>query len=257
MSLRARSSSLCSVASFTVTPPTWTGSSTAKGWRSPNLPTFHCTSCSVVTAVVGGNFHATAQRGSRPTTPSRRWSSRSSTLTTTPSISKSSAPRCSCQRRQRSTTSSSVSSTATSPLTRKPWARSQSSASECEPKRDALVRADPVAPHRQRPLGGERRVELADRPRGRVARVHERRQPLLRAPLVERREVGQRHVDLAAHLDQRRRVVEPTAGSRGSCAGCGSRPRRPRRCRASTPRSSTPSRYTSEIARPSIFGSAT
>ena len=42
MSLRARSSSLCSVASFTVTPPTWTGSSTANGCRSPNLPTFHC-----------------------------------------------------------------------------------------------------------------------------------------------------------------------------------------------------------------------
>ena len=41
MSLRARSSSLCSVASFTVTPPTCTGSSTANGCRSPNLPTFH------------------------------------------------------------------------------------------------------------------------------------------------------------------------------------------------------------------------
>ena len=51
-----------------------------------------------VTAVVGGNFQAIAQRGSRPTTPSRRCSSKSSTLTTTPSISKSSAPRRSCQR---------------------------------------------------------------------------------------------------------------------------------------------------------------
>ena len=40
-SLRATSSSLWSVASFTVTPPTWTGSSTANGCRSPNLPTFH------------------------------------------------------------------------------------------------------------------------------------------------------------------------------------------------------------------------
>ena len=51
----------------------------------------------VVTAVVGGNFHAIAQRGSRPTTPRRRCSSKSSTFTTTPSISKSSAPRRSCQ----------------------------------------------------------------------------------------------------------------------------------------------------------------
>ena len=32
--------------------------------------------------------------------------------------------------------------------------------------------------------------------------------PCSGAPLVERREVGQRHVDLAAHLDQRRRVGE-------------------------------------------------
>ncbi len=131
-SLRARSSSLCSVAIFTVTPPTWTGSRRANGCRSPNLPTFQSTSCSVVTAVVGGNFQAIAQRGSRPTTPRRRCSSTSSTLTTTPSISKSSAPRRSCHARQRATTSSSLSSRSTSPLTRKPCARSHSSASQCE-----------------------------------------------------------------------------------------------------------------------------
>ena len=75
MSLRATSSSLWSVAIFTVTPPTWTGSSAANGCRSPNLPTFQRISLSFVTAVVGGNFHAIAQRGSRPTTPSRRCSS--------------------------------------------------------------------------------------------------------------------------------------------------------------------------------------
>ena len=51
---------------------------------------------SLVTFVVGGNFQAIAQRGSRPTTPRRRCSSTSSTLTTTPSISKSSWPRRSC-----------------------------------------------------------------------------------------------------------------------------------------------------------------
>ena len=48
------------------------------------------------------------------------------------------------------------------------------------------VRADAVGPERQRPVGGQLRVELADRPRRRVARVHEGRQPLLRAALVER-----------------------------------------------------------------------
>src|SRR3712207_7449014 len=47
-------SSLCSVASFTVTPPTATGSSSAKGCRSPYLPTFQEMACSVVTFVVGG-----------------------------------------------------------------------------------------------------------------------------------------------------------------------------------------------------------
>ena len=98
MSLRCRSSSLCSVALRTVTPPTCTGSSTANGCRSPNLPTFHSIPCRVVTAVVGANFQAIAQRGSRPTTPRRRCISIWSTFTTTPSISKSSAPRRSSQR---------------------------------------------------------------------------------------------------------------------------------------------------------------
>ena len=216
-SLRARSSSLCSVASLTVTPPTWTGSSSANGCRSPNLPTFQDTAFSFVTAVVGGNFHAIAQRGSRPTTPSRRWSSTSSTFTTTPSISKSSAPRRSCQARHWATTSSSESSRRTSALTRKPWSRSHSSASQWEPILEALGGAEAVAPHRERPLGGELRVELADRAGGRVARVHERRQPGLGAALVEGGEVGQRHVDLAAHLEQRRGVLDPQ-GDRGDRA---------------------------------------
>ena len=86
-SLRAMSSSLCSVASFTVTPLTWTGVSCANGTMWPVRPTFHITRSSVVVAVIGGNFQAIAPRGSRPTTPRRRCRSRSSTLTTTPSIS--------------------------------------------------------------------------------------------------------------------------------------------------------------------------
>jgi hypothetical protein len=42
---------------------------------------------SVVVAVMGGNFQAIAQRGSRPTTPSSRHRFRSLILITTPSIS--------------------------------------------------------------------------------------------------------------------------------------------------------------------------
>ena len=63
MSLRARSSSLCSVASFTVTPPTCTGSSTANGCRSPNLPTFHSMPCSVVTASSAGTSRRSPSAG--------------------------------------------------------------------------------------------------------------------------------------------------------------------------------------------------
>ena len=126
-SLRRRSSSLCSVASFTVTPDTCTGSSIANGTMWPVRPTFQATPRSVVVAVVGGNFQAIAPRGSRPTTPSWRWSSRSSTFTTTPSISKSSQSRRSSQARQAATTSSTVSWTSTSGLTLKPCSRSHSS----------------------------------------------------------------------------------------------------------------------------------
>jgi len=78
---------LCSVAVETVTPPTWTGSSIAKGTRWPVRPTFQTTSRSFVVAVVGANFQAIAHRGSRPTTPSSRHIARSSIWTTTPSIS--------------------------------------------------------------------------------------------------------------------------------------------------------------------------
>ena len=71
----------------TVTPQTWTGSSSANGTRCPVLPTFQTTPLSLVVAVIGGNFQAIAQRGSRPTTPSCLHSGRWSILTTTPSIS--------------------------------------------------------------------------------------------------------------------------------------------------------------------------
>ena len=175
---------------------------------SPNLPTFHITCSSRVTAVVGGNFQATAQRGSRPTEPRRRCSSRSSTFTTAPSISKSSSPRRRSHSRHWPTTSSSPVSTWMPRLTRKPWSRSHCRASRVRLEGEALGHAHLVAPDRQRPLGGVGRVELADRAGGRVARVHERRLACFGAALVQRGEVRQRHVHLAAHLHQRRRVVD-------------------------------------------------
>ena len=164
---------------------------------------------SVVTAVVGGNFQAIAQRGSRPTEPRRRCSCRSSTFTTTPSISKSSSPRRCCQSRHCAITSSSLPSTWMSGFTRKRCSRSHSSACEWRLKREPLDDAQLIAPHRQRPLPRVGRVELADRARGGVARVHERRLARRRAALVQRGEVSQRHVHLAAHLQQRRHVIDP------------------------------------------------
>ncbi len=138
-SLRRRSSSLWSVASFTVTPPTATGSSSANGWRSPYLPTFQWTARSVVFAVVGGNFHATAHRGSRPTAPSRRWSSTSETLITTPSISKSKRPRRCSHDRHWAITSSSPWSSRTSGLTGNPASASHARASHCVFRRSPSV----------------------------------------------------------------------------------------------------------------------
>ena len=181
MSLRARSSSLCSVAIFTVTPPTWTGSSAANGCRSPNLPTFHWISRTrghrrrrrelprdrPARVAARRRRAAAGARGRRPSRRRRR--SRSPARRGAPA-----SPR------RPPTTSSSVVSSAMSGFTRKPWSRSQSSASECAREGQALRRPDAVAPHRERALGRQRGVELADRPRGRVARVHERRQPLPR-----------------------------------------------------------------------------
>ena len=126
----ARSSSLWRVAVETVTPPTWTGSSIANGSRRPVRPTFQTIRLSVVVAVIGGNFQATAHRGSRPVTPSSRHSGIWSTFTTTPSISKSSDSRRSSHHRQRSTTSSTSACSLMSPLTAKPRSRIHCSSSE-------------------------------------------------------------------------------------------------------------------------------
>ena len=75
-------------------------------------------------------------------------------------------------------------------------------------EREPLGHPHLVAPDRQRPLGGERGVELADGAGGGVAGVHEGREALLGAALVERGEVLQRHVQLAPHLQQRRRALD-------------------------------------------------
>ena len=86
-SLRAISSSLCSVARVTTTPPTFTGWRWATGVNAPVRPTWTSMFSSSVWACSAGNFHAMAQRGVRPTAPRRCWRARSSILKTMPSIS--------------------------------------------------------------------------------------------------------------------------------------------------------------------------
>ncbi len=87
MPLRLMSSSLCSVAVETVTPPTWTGSSSAQGLSAPVRPTLMWMWRSVVTAVEGAHLYARAQRGRSWRAPSRSCCSNESTLITIPSIS--------------------------------------------------------------------------------------------------------------------------------------------------------------------------
>ncbi len=73
----------------------------------------------------------------------------------------------------------------------------------------APARTDPIGPHRERARGCQLRVELTNRAGGRVPRVGEGREALGGALLVQLREVSDRQVDLAAHLDQLRRVFDP------------------------------------------------
>ena len=70
ISLRSISSSLCSVALVTVTPPTNTGLRRATGVIAPVRPTCTVMSSTVVMASSAGNLCAIAQRGARETKPS-------------------------------------------------------------------------------------------------------------------------------------------------------------------------------------------
>src|SRR5262249_2444159 len=65
-----------------------------------------------------------------------------------------------------------------------------------------------VAPDGQRSCGGDRRIQLAQGAGGGVPRVGEGREPVLGALLVHLGEAGDRQVDLAAYLDELRRVLD-------------------------------------------------
>ena len=64
--------------------------------------------------------------------------------------------------------------------------------------------AETVREELQRPLRRHRRIDLAHRPRGRVARIDEEPAAGRLLPGIQVLEVAPRHVDLAAHLEERR-----------------------------------------------------
>ena len=207
-SLRRRSSSLCSVASFTVTPETCTGSSIANGTMWPVRPTFQATPLQR-----GGG------RGGRelPRDRAARLAADHAEL----------ALQLEVVHLHHHAVDLEVEPVA--PLL--PGAAGRDHLVDAvvdlhvpvhleavlpQPlerlavglERDPLERPHAVAPDRQRPRRGELGVELADRAGGGVARVGEGRLARLGALLVQPGESRQRQVDLAAHLQQRRRVVD-------------------------------------------------
>ena len=207
-SLRRRSSSLWSVASFTVTPDTCTGSSIANGTMCPVRPTFQATP-----RQRGGRRRRRELPGDRPARLAAHHAELALQVEVVHlhdhavdlEVEPVAALLPGVGRRPRPPRR--VSCISTSGFTLKPCSRSHSSDSWWVSNSSPSSAPIAVAPHRQRPRGRQLRVELADRAGGRVARVREGRLARLGALLVQPRERRQRQVDLAAHLEQRRRVV--------------------------------------------------
>src|SRR5579875_1261012 len=197
-SLRRISSMLWSEALRTVTPPTRTGSSSAIGVSTPVRPTDGTMLRTRVIACRGLNFHATAQRGARDTSPSARWSARSFTLMTSPSISKGSRSRSASSAAKARSTSARLRATVARGTGRRPQSAKAASSSACV--RTPSPSTVPT-PWQTRSSGGDAGVELLERARGGVARVGEDGLARLLALTVEATERLERKVDLAACLE--------------------------------------------------------
>ena len=78
---------LCSVMFSTVTPPTNTGSTRARGAMRPILPTCHSTASSFVVRSSGGYLNAIAPRGSAALKPAASNAAGSCSRITAPSTS--------------------------------------------------------------------------------------------------------------------------------------------------------------------------
>ena len=203
MSLRRTSSRLWRVARETVEPATLTGVMWATGVSVPVRPTYGTMSSMNASTCSGGNLKAIAQRGARLTIPSLACWSKRSTLTTTPSVSYGRWWRASRQRSVKSMTPSMSSPASWSGLTGKPSAASRASASVWS-RRGVAVLDQLVEPGRQLAAGRHGRVDLAERAGAAVPWVGVQRETGLLALLVDPRELGLGHVDLAARLERGR-----------------------------------------------------
>ena len=207
MSLRLMSSSLCSVAWETVTPPTSTGSSCAHGFSAPVRPTRTWIFRSFVCAVIGRPLE-----GARP---ARAPVQRAEPLLLVDGVDLDddavdlvveleplrlplgALPRDRLERLVALRVRVRAEAALAQPLERLPVR------AELEP----VGAADAVDPDREVALGGDLRVELAQGAGGGVARVRRRLLALGHEALVQPVEGGQREVDLAAHLEHRRRRI--------------------------------------------------
>ena len=120
---------MCRVARLTVVPASTIGSKWATGVSVPVRPT--CTEIPRTTVVFSsaGYLNARAQRGDFEVEPSSAWRPRSSTLITTPSVSKSRSARSLSQAATTSRTSSKVEHRRQWDWVGKPSVRSRSSVS--------------------------------------------------------------------------------------------------------------------------------
>ncbi len=207
MSLRARSSALCSVAIDTVDPATTTGSRTAYGVAAPVRPTLTWIALSRVVTRSAENLNAIAQRGNLLVEPSVPRSASRSTLITTPSISNGRSCRRPAQVSQNAHTASMPSHACQCGSTGRPQPASSRSRSACVAGEWRAVADHAVDPGPQAAAGDVRRVEVAHRAGGGVARVGVERQPGLGALAVGALERRHRQVGFAAHLDALRRAV--------------------------------------------------
>jgi hypothetical protein len=172
--LAPTSSSLCSVALVTVTPPTKTGFSRATGVIAPVRPTWTSMPSTSVSASSAGNLWAMAKRGARETKPSRSCQREAVDLVHhAVDVVGQARARFSPIFGKKIEQTLAPRHTARARGTGKPQAASLSISSPCVLTAQPSPRPDAVGEEGQRPAGGDPRIELAQAAGRGIARVDE------------------------------------------------------------------------------------